>query len=228
MHALLALLLAYAVGCVSFATLVSRARGVDIRQHGSGNPGATNVGRVLGKRWGALVLLLDVAKGLLPALLMRAPAAQLGLDGLPAAVVDSEGRTLIMAAAVLGHIAPVTQGFRGGKGVATLIGGAFGLNWLLGLIGVAAHLTVKKGLGYVSVASVVLAWSVAVGRWVQDALAEQPDGGSLVLAVLALVITLRHRDNFARIRAGTEDRYDGAQDVALSHSPAASKPGKAG
>lgn len=228
MHALLALLLAYAVGCVSFATLVARSRGVDIREHGSGNPGATNVGRVLGRRWGAVVLVLDIAKGLLPAMFLRAPAAELGLDGLPPVVVDAEGRTLVMAAAVLGHIAPVTQGFRGGKGVATLIGGAFGLNPLLGAVGVVTHLVVKKGLGFVSVASVALAWSVAVTRWAQGALTEEPHGGSLVLAALALVITLRHRDNFARIRAGTEDRYDDADDVALGHSPPGRKPGKAG
>ncbi|GJM20961.1 MAG: glycerol-3-phosphate acyltransferase [Planctomycetota bacterium] len=228
MNAPLALLLAYAIGCLSFATLVARARGVNIREHGSGNPGATNVGRVLGKGWGSLVLLLDIAKGLLPALLMRAPAAGLGLDGLPHEVVDTDGRTLIMAAAVLGHIAPVTQGFRGGKGVATLIGGAFGLNPLLGLIGVAAHLIVKKALGYVSVASVVLAWSVAIGRWAQDLMAETPAGGSLVLALLATLITLRHRSNFARIRAGTEDRYDDPDDVALRHSPEDGNPGKAG
>ena len=107
MNPYLAALLAYAIGCVSFAGIAARLRGVDIRAFGSGNPGATNVGRVLGRPWGVAVLVLDVLKGLLPVLLLTGPSL----------LVDPGGRSVILAAAVLGHVYPVTSGFRGGKGV---------------------------------------------------------------------------------------------------------------
>src|SRR5262249_1298989 len=71
------LLIAYAAGCVSFAALAGRLKGVDVRKHGSGNPGATNVGRVLGRAWGAAVLVLDILKGLLPTLLLAVPPSAL-------------------------------------------------------------------------------------------------------------------------------------------------------
>ncbi len=209
--------LAYAIGCVSFASLAARVRGVDIRTVGSGNPGATNVGRALGRGWGRAVLLLDVAKGAVPVALLRAPAADLGLADAPW-VVDADGSVLLLAAAVLGHVYPATSGFRGGKGVATLIGGALALDWVLALVAVAVHVVLKKGLGYVSVASVALGWSLPAAQLVGRALGWEGRvlDGTGVLAALALLITLRHRDNFRRIRAGTEDKYDGSasnQDV---------------
>ncbi|MCB9898782.1 MAG: glycerol-3-phosphate 1-O-acyltransferase PlsY [Planctomycetes bacterium] len=211
MNAWLSILVAYAAGCVSFALIVARAHRVDIRSLGSGNPGATNVGRVLGRGWGALVLLLDVAKGLVPALLLSAPAADLGLSGAPSWVVDAEGRSLVAAAAVLGHVWPVTERFRGGKGVATYLGAVIGLDPLLGLAGIVVHLVVKKGLRVVSLASVCLAWAVPVTQLVLRETSPERlhlRDGTLVLALLAAVITVRHRSNFARLRAGTESRYD--------------------
>ncbi len=198
----LATLLAYALGCVSFASLAARIQGVDIRQVGSGNPGATNVGRALGKGWGRAVLLGDMAKGLLPPLIWTGPALQ----------GDPEGATVLVAAAVLGHVYPVTMGFRGGKGVATLIGGFLALDWMLALIAAAIHFGVRARSGYVSVASVALAWAFPVARLVVHVAGEgmslTEDTGLAVLAGVAVVVTIRHLGNFARIRAGTEDRYD--------------------
>lgn len=208
--------LAYAVGCVSFASWAAHLSGVDIRSTGSGNPGATNVGRVLGKRWGAAVLALDVAKGYVPVWLLTAPASQLGLADCSPLILDPQGKVLILAFAVLGHVYPVTNRFRGGKGVATLLGGALAFDPLLALIAVAAHLVLKKLLGFVSVASVALGWALPVAQLVGRAFGwtgRQLDG-TAVLAVLALLVTIRHRDNFRRIRAGTEDRYDDSDDSA--------------
>jgi len=213
------ILIAYGVGSLPFAALCARLRGVDIRAHGSGNPGATNVGRVLGKSWGRAVLLLDVLKGLVPVLLLRAPPDGLGLVVAPA-WVDDGGRVLVAAAAVLGHVFPVTMAFRGGKGVATLIGGYLALDPILGIAAVAIHVVLRKSAGFVSAASVALAWSFPL---LQLVLAAAPDGwgrfrdGTAVLVVLAVLITLRHRDNFRRIRAGTEDRYDDGIPVADEH-----------
>jgi glycerol-3-phosphate acyltransferase PlsY len=205
------LLLAYAAGCLSFAAMAARLRGVDIRAHGSGNPGATNVGRVLGPAWGRAVLLLDIAKGAVPALLLEAPPEALGLPALPGWLVDGEGRVLVAAAAVVGHVFPVTSGFRGGKGVATLVGALVALDPALAVLAGLIHLAVKRLAGFVSVASVVMVWSFPLAqvgaRWLPDRAGRFVDG-TVVLVLLALLVTSRHLDNFRRIRAGVEDRYD--------------------
>jgi len=212
MGAVTALCIAYGLGCVSFAALAARLRGVDIRAAGSRNPGATNVRRVMGRGWGLAVLLLDIAKGLVPVLWLRADVHSLFPTLEPAGwIVDREGRVLVLAAAVLGHILPVTSLFHGGKGVATLLGGGLALDPVMALSGVAAHLVVRKLLGYVSVASIVLVWSMPLlqlaGRWL--GWSGRFLDGTAVLAAVALLVTIRHRDNFRRIRAGTEDKYDG-------------------
>ena len=196
-----ATLLAYAVGCLSFATLLCRLKGVDIRSVGSGNPGATNVGRALGPWWGRAVLLLDVAKGAVPVWLLSGPAV----------AGDPSGRSVILAAAVAGHVFPITLGFRGGKGVATLIGGYLALDWRLGLAAVVAHYGLRAATGYVSVASVALAWAFPLGQWLAGVIGLGDTvftGGTWVLMLLAVLVTVRHLGNFGRIRAGTEDRYD--------------------
>lgn len=216
MGAVASLFLAYAVGCISFAALAARWRGVDIRAHGSGNPGATNVARVLGRGWGRAVLLLDLAKGAVPVLLLAAPPPDLGLGAsVPGWLVDPAGKVLLAAAAVLGHVYPVSSGFRGGKGVATFVGALLVLDVLLALLAIALHAAVRKGVGYVSLASVVLVWTFPLAQLCARLL---PDRGGRfadgvgVLALLALVVTLRHVDNFRRIRAGVEDRYHASPD----------------
>lgn len=204
-----ALIVAYLVGGISFSILVCRVKGVDIRAHGSGNPGATNVGRVLGKGWGRAVLLADIAKGFFPTLLL----------GPAATFLDPTGRAPLAAAAVLGHVYPVTARFAGGKGVATLVGALFALDWRLALLAILLHAVVRKLLGFVSMASVVLAWSVPLlqGLALLLGIADVPGGelhltGIPVLVFLAAVITWRHRANFRRMRSGMEDRYDDASD----------------
>lgn len=203
MGVLLPLALAYAVGCISFASLVARAHGVDIRSQGSGNPGATNVGRVLGPRWGRVVLALDMLKGFLPVILLRVDPP---LQASPW-LVDPEGRSLILACAVAGHIAPITAGFRGGKGVATTLGGLAAFDWALTLVAAAAHLLVRRVSGYVSLASVLMVWTVPLAQAVGLATGWRPTGGVAVTAALAALVTLRHAANFGRIRAGTESRH---------------------
>ncbi len=207
MSGALSLIGAYAAGCVSFASLVARARGVDVRSHGSGNPGATNVGRLLGKGWGRLVLVLDVLKGLAPVLLLPG----VPVPGAPAWLVDGDGRTLLVSAVVLGHVFPVTSGFRGGKGVATLIGGLLALDpWLAAGV-LLVHGLVQRLTGYVSLASVAMAWAFPLLQLLLPALSvvtPERGAGAGVMAGLALLVTLRHAANFGRIRAGTESRHD--------------------
>lgn len=174
---LAAALCGYLVGAVSPAALLARSRHIDLRALGSGNPGATNVGRVLGFRWGATVALLDVLKGFLP-------AAAFGLAG--------EGLGLVAgAAAVVGHVSsPFLRG-RGGKGVATAFGAILGVapGWGLALLAVfvaVVGLTRWVALGSMSAAVALVVLSLVDGATAQVR----------VWAVfLALLILARHRTN---------------------------------
>lgn len=175
--ALAAALCGYLVGAVSPAALLARSRHIDLRTLGSGNPGATNVGRVLGFRWGVTVALLDVLKGFLP-------AAAFGLAG--------EGLGLVAgAAAVVGHVSsPFLRG-RGGKGVATAFGAILGVapGWGLALLAVfvaVVGLTRWVALGSMSAAVALVVLSLVDGATAQVR----------VWAVfLALLILARHRTN---------------------------------
>ncbi|MED5330827.1 MAG: glycerol-3-phosphate 1-O-acyltransferase PlsY [Planctomycetota bacterium] len=207
MNAWVSLLLAYAMGSVSFAVIAGRLRGVDIRAYGSGNPGATNVGRVVGSLWGYLVLLGDVGKGALAVLLLPSPDA----------LLDPGGRALLVAAVVVGHVWPVTSRFRGGKGVATLLGGCLALDPILGVICLLVHGVIRWATGFVSLASLALAWTFPLGQilalWKGDLGGDLFLEGIPVMALLALLVTLRHADNLQRMKEGREDRYDApAQD----------------
>ena len=177
MTAVLAAVVGYLVGAVSPATLAARARGVDLRAVGSGNPGASNAGRVLGRRTGVVVALLDVAKGALPA------------AGF--AAVDARAGLVAGVAAVLGHVSsPFLRG-RGGKGVATAAGAILGVHplWLLAVLGVwVVVLAVSR---WIALASVCAALTVLV-----VALLLQQDRAWA--AALAAVVVLRHQGNLAR------------------------------
>jgi glycerol-3-phosphate acyltransferase PlsY len=199
----LILLLAYLIGAIPFGYLVARGRGVDIRKHGSGNIGATNVGRVLGRPFGVLVFLLDFAKGALPtfAALRWASAHEVELppDSLPVTAA---------VAAFLGHLFPVYLRFHGGKGVATAAGavcvllpepaGAAFLTWLVVVL-------VSR---YVSFASILAAVVLCIYRLT---LTPQPwDNADLVVTLFCLIVAgliiVRHRANVGRLLRGNENR----------------------
>jgi glycerol-3-phosphate acyltransferase PlsY len=185
-----AIVLAYLAGSVPTGFLVARARGVDIRAAGSGNIGATNVARTLGRPLGALVLFLDALKGFAPTL----GAAALGLsDG----AVAASG-----LATVLGHVFPVWLRFRGGKGVAT------GLGVFLALAPVAAAAAVVTYAGLLAATRVSSLGSLAAATVLLGAMvATQRPGATLALGVAVwLLIVWRHRDNIARLRRGQEGR----------------------
>jgi glycerol-3-phosphate acyltransferase PlsY len=192
---------AYLLGAVPFAFLIGRLRGVDIRKVGSGNVGATNVFRTVGKPWGIAAFVLDAAKGFVPAFLF--PKAMAAMTGAEA---HREVWALVfMALAIAGHNWPVYLGFRGGKGVATSAGGLLGAAPAAVGVGAAAWVAVF-GLGrYVSLASIVTAIVVAASAWIFYGAQEvvRP----VAITVLAAVIILRHRSNIQRLRAGTEHRF---------------------
>jgi len=196
-HPLLALAISYAIGSIPFAYLAGAAAGVDLRQQGSGNLGATNVFRVLGWKIGILVFLADALKGALPVLLL-APR------------VDAPGDPVLWAlacgvAAIVGHVRPLYLGFRkGGKGVATAAGVFFALAPLPMLITFAVFVAIVLGTGYVSLGSLVAAVLL-------PALLLFTHGARSPLFIVSVIIACfvfwTHRANIGRLRRGEEHRF---------------------
>jgi glycerol-3-phosphate acyltransferase PlsY len=192
----LALLLSYLLGSVLAGPPIARFLGRDLRQAGSGNPGATNAVRLLGRRVGVAVLLWDAGKGWLAGLFIPLWLAPHAMGWLPPWTV---------LAALLGHVYPVFSRFRGGKGVATFLGGTFALAPPLVLLGLCVWSALLYSTGYVVLASTGSAVAVAALAWVWPGTWPRLLLGSYgILCVLILV--WRHRANFGRLVRGTEHR----------------------
>ncbi|MBN1556929.1 MAG: glycerol-3-phosphate 1-O-acyltransferase PlsY [Lentisphaerae bacterium] len=197
----LALPAAYLLGAVPFGWLIGRARGVDVRRAGSGNIGATNVFRTVGKPWGILAFACDALKGYLAVRAVPALAAALTHTHPPAWLPVA-----CACAAVAGHNWPVYLRFRGGKGVATSAGALLGLAPLLVAGGLLTWLVLFLATRFVSLASMLTAAAVAAASWFR-----YPDGPHLVPAAFTLlaVLTLwRHKANIRRLLNGTEHRFE--------------------
>ncbi|MCY2926217.1 MAG: glycerol-3-phosphate 1-O-acyltransferase PlsY [Planctomycetota bacterium] len=203
----------YLAGSIPFGVILAACKGVNLRASGSGNVGATNVGRVMGKGWGLLCFALDTAKGFAPVFL--AGVVLRGREGQ--AVLSAGGQLLWIATAlgcILGHVFSVWLKFRGGKGVATSLGVVMGiypyftwaglavfglwiaLTWwsryvsLGSVVAAAAFLPIAAGLGYLLVGpEVARLWPLG-----------------LFAAAMAGLIVIRHRTNIARLLAGTENK----------------------
>jgi glycerol-3-phosphate acyltransferase PlsY len=185
-----AVVVAFFVGAIPFGVLVSRAfYATDLRTSGSGNIGAANALRTLGKRGAVAVLVLDALKGLAPTLVA-------GALGGPVAA------TLAAFAAVVGHCFSPFLGFKGGKGVATLLGTVIALWWPAGLAFALVWIAAVLGSGYASVASMLAAVAMAAVLWFGLGVV-----GLVYGVVSTLVIIYRHGENLARLRRGTENRF---------------------
>lgn len=201
---ILTALLAYLLGSIPTGFLVARARGVDIRGVGSGNIGATNVFRALGKGWGIAVLLLDFAKGLGACLL--APIVVRALFRLSIESEDTITLAVVAAVcAVLGHNFTVWLRFKGGKGVATTAGALTALvPWAL-LIGLGVWMVLFILTRYVSAGSIGAAVAVPVATWFTT------NGDSILTiltSALGFMAIVKHRSNIHRLLAGTESRIE--------------------
>lgn len=196
----LAALAAYLIGSLSFAVIVSRVMGLhDPRTYGSKNPGATNVLRSGSKKAAILTLLLDALKGWLPVAMVLAWGPEQGLGPEVAALAG--------LAAFLGHLYPVFFGFAGGKGVATAVGVVIGVNGLLALATVLTFAIVVYFSRYVSLASMVAAVFAPVFYLFGDGVAWQASAAEVLsLAIMALLLVWRHRENINRLLAGTESQ----------------------
>lgn len=193
----LVLIAGYLLGSVSFAVLIARTQGVDILKEGSGNPGATNVKRVLGSRLGNTVFFLDVLKGFIAAgwpLLYWGAADEsslaLGVLGL--------------VAGIAGHSFSCFLKFKGGKGVATTMGGLAALMPIVLLVGLLAWIIVFYASRIVAIASIAFALSLPLGAFFMYSALDLRFGLGLLLALL---IILRHRSNIQRLLRGEENTF---------------------
>lgn len=197
MHPVVGVVIAYLLGSIPFAWLAGRARGIDLRQHGSGNLGATNAVRVLGVPTGAGVYLLDTLKGFIPVFVL-APVLITNRQDLWAIAMG--------IAAIVGHVRPVYLGFqKGGKGVATAGGVFLALAPLATAVGLGIWVLVFLPSGYVSLASIVTAALFPVAVF----LTGTPARSALfaVSVVMALFVVWTHRPNIGRLRRGEEHRF---------------------
>lgn len=193
--------LGYLIGSVNFAVLVAKKQGVDILKEGSGNPGATNVKRVLGKGPGNLVFGLDVLKG----------AVGTGLCLVLVKFIDVPNATEILfrlsvagfAGTLLGHCFSCFLKFKGGKGVATSAGVLIGIAPLAVVIGLITWAIVFFTSGYVSLGSIVAALVVILIGWV----AGYGPVTAIALTLLGTLTIWRHRSNIQRLRNGTENKF---------------------
>ncbi len=206
---------AYLLGSISFAWIAGRCRGIDLREHGSGNLGATNAGRVLGKGWFVAVFLGDCGKGLLAACIARLAPTWFALD--PEPIAHQSLMVLAGVAVVLGHVFPGFHRLRGGKAVATTLGVFIALlpavagiafacwvfTWLLG------RLTLRLGASNaVGPASMLAACAAPTAHLIlaPDPFARDTVVMTTFVFVLALLIIVKHRSNLARLRSQLRER----------------------
>jgi glycerol-3-phosphate acyltransferase PlsY len=194
----------YLIGSIPAGYIAGRIVGIDIRTVGSGNIGATNVTRVLGKRYGYPVFIVDFLKGFAAVgmSIMIAKRAQ------PASVSSELFGVVGAVACVLGHSFPVWLGFKGGKGVAASAGALFGLTPFVALIAVAVWLIIFYLTRYVSVASMTAVLAVPITILSMMFLGQTGGTALLYFSIcLAAVVIVRHRSNLSRLMRGTEPRF---------------------
>ena len=182
-----ACLFSYAVGTFPSAVMIARSKGIDITKVGSGNPGASNISRALGFKWGVLVFVLDAAKGAL--------AAAAGL------LVDSAALGLVCGAlSIVGHMFPATRGFRGGKGIATGGGILLVLHPLVAVAAIGFWVVVAKVTKKASIASIIVVPLIPLMFLVEGARLWE------ILGIIGLgaLIEIRHLPNIKRLLAGSE------------------------
>jgi glycerol-3-phosphate acyltransferase PlsY len=182
----------YLLGTLPSAIIVARAKGVDITTFGSGNPGASNVARAIGWRYGSIVFLLDAAKGAIPAVLL--------IGHRPSAYICG-------AAAIVGHIFPITRGFKGGKGIATGAGVLLVLHPLIMVISAVSWIAIMKLSKKASVASIVVVPLVVVLL----AVTGKPAWEIFAFIGLGVLIEIRHLSNIKRLLSGSEPPVSGTR-----------------
>jgi glycerol-3-phosphate acyltransferase PlsY len=202
MNELLLIALAYLIGSVPTAVWISKAFfGIDIREYGSGNAGATNTFRVLGAKWGSIVMMVDILKGVI------ATSLYIMLPYYVRHDVELQRTNLMIGlglAAVIGHIYPIWAGFKGGKGVATLLGMAFAIQPLVAICCIGVFLLVLYLTRFVSLSSILAGVSFMV--FILFIFNEKETLYRIFAVLVALMVVLTHQKNIGRILKGTESK----------------------
>jgi len=194
----------YLIGSLPTAYIAGRFAGIDIREVGSGNVGATNVARVLGKEFGYPVFLVDVTKGFAAVKLAEILAHSAQFNALRLDVCAVLGAIF----SVIGHSYPVWLSFKGGKGVATSIGTLFALNWVPAVIVCLIWIVIFQMTRYVSLASIAAAIALPITMAVMLFLKELPTPVFLYFSLcLGAIVVFRHRSNVSRLLKGTEPQF---------------------
>jgi acyl-phosphate glycerol 3-phosphate acyltransferase len=200
----------YLVGSIPFGYLIGRLKGIDLFKAGSGNIGATNVGRTLGRKYGLLVFALDFLKGALPTALAPPLASLLAPSGEEPFGIPDLHRIAAAASAILGHLFPIYLGFRGGKGVATGAGVAVVLVPVPAAVGLLFWLTVVLCTRLVSLASLAAAVAIVLARLTFATAPFSPDRWLVTAFCLvgAAAVVIKHAANIRRLFSGTENRLE--------------------
>ena len=201
MNEALAVAIAYLLGSIPFSYLAGRAKGIDLRTIGSGNLGAANAFRALGRGPGIAVMLADVAKGVAAVVIARA-------------ITDDPWPVIAAGAAMVGHVFPVWLRFKGGKGVAVGGGAVIALMPLASVILLSLWLVVTVASRYTSLASVTSAVVATPLVWAMD----YPTADVVFTAIAAIAVVVLHRGNIARLIRGNENR------ITLRRSPPRQEP----
>ena len=200
MTEIILIILAYLIGSIPTAVWISKSVfGIDIRDYGSGNAGATNTFRVLGSKWGSMVMLVDVTKGII--------ATSLYIF-IPYYLTNEIARTNFMIAlgmmAILGHIFPIFANFRGGKGVATLLGMALAIQPMVALICLGVFLITLLSTRFVSLSSMLA--GVAFMVLILFIFNERETVYRLFAIIVAMMVVITHQKNISRLLKGTENK----------------------
>ena len=198
----LLIVIAYLIGSIPTAVWVSKAFfGIDIREYGSGNAGATNTFRVLGSRWGTFVMVIDVLKGVAATSLYILLPYYMNMDNVWDRTNFMVGLGL---AAVLGHILPIWANFRGGKGVATLFGMILAIQPLVAVLCVGIFLLVLYLTRFVSLSSILA--SIAFAVFILVIFNEKEPLYRAFAIAVALLVVLTHQKNISRLLRGSESK----------------------
>ncbi|MGN0163392.1 MAG: glycerol-3-phosphate 1-O-acyltransferase PlsY [Candidatus Ornithomonoglobus sp.] len=210
--------IAYLIGSVNSSILISRiVAGKDIRESGSGNAGATNMLRTMGKKYAVITLIIDILKGVIAVLIVKLWLYQFFTEEAAAADSDFQHFRYILTliqpqyiagvCVVLGHNFPVFFGFKGGKGVATSLGVVLMLDWKIGLVALAAALAIMALTRYVSLGSIMAAVIFAVLETVMMAVHNEFNAVRFIcVIILAGLLIVRHHANIGRLIHGPENR----------------------
>ncbi len=206
LYAVAALLPAYLLGAIPFGLLIANARGVDLRNSGSKNIGATNVFRCVGAKWGILAFVLDMLKGfggVYCAYLAKLICPEISGNSFLLLQVLSG------TSAMLGHIFPVYIGFKGGKGISTALGLLLGVAPVAGGLGFAGWVIFFVASRYVSLASCLAAIIVGLTVWCPHFYPCEvyPLWYRILISILAVLAIFKHRANLVRLCKGTENRF---------------------